>query len=167
VIHTSHLVDSAEQTFEEDEDEEFYEEGDRVALILDTKNADTWTEVLEELEYKVQLAQTPDHAAHKIKYFLYDIVILHETSMGVALKENPVYELILKLPMSDRRKIFVILVGDKFKTADNMRAYSLSVNLVVNEKNFDKIEIILKKAFSDNNAFYKIFKDTLQTLGKI
>jgi len=69
--------------------------------------------------------------------------------------------------MSIRRKIFFVLLGDQFKTMDNMRAFGASANLVVNPRDLPDLTLILKKAINDNNQFYKVFMDTLKETGKI
>jgi hypothetical protein len=49
---------------------------------------------------------------------------------------------------------------------DNMMAFAMSANLVVNEKDLDKLAAVLKKALSDHEKFYKVFMDTLLEVGK-
>ena len=54
-----------------------------------------------------------------------------------------------------------------FKTMDDMMAFALSANLVVNTKELDKLLAILKRALSDYEKFYKVFMDTLVEVGKV
>jgi len=42
-----------------------------------------------------------------------------------------------------------------------------SVNLVINQKDFDQLETILKKAIGDNETFYKVYRETMTALGKL
>ena len=51
--------------------------------------------------------------------------------------------------MAIRRRMFVVLMGEGFKTMDDMMAFALSANLVVNTKELDKLLAILKRAISD------------------
>ena len=48
-----------------------------------------------------------------------------------------------------------------------MQAFSYSVNLVINEKDLDKLARVLKKAISEHEMFYKVFKESLQAMGKV
>lgn len=152
----------------EDEEEEFhiYDENDKLALVLDEPNKNLWTDVLEERGFKVEYARSSEHAVHKMKFTHYHYVILHENYNKVPLEKNPVYQLLVKMPMATRRHIFLAVIGERFKTLNNMQAFSYSANLVVNEKDLDKLAKILKKAITEHEMFYKVFKESLQAMGK-
>jgi hypothetical protein len=47
-----------------------------------------------------------------------------------------------------------------------MQAFQKSVNVVINEKDINKLEDVLKKSISEIEIFYKVFKETLQSMGK-
>ena len=151
---------------DEEEELQIYEENDRLALILDDKNKDLWVEALEERGFKIQFAKSPEHAIHKMRFTHFHFVVLRENYGGVALENNPVYRLLAEMPMATRRNIFFTVLGDKFKTLNNMEAFSYSVNLVINEKDKDKLSQILKKSIADHETFYKVFKESLHAMGK-
>lgn len=151
----------------DDDELEIYEEDDKVALILDDKNRKVWVEDLESRGYKFQFAHSPEHAIYKMKYYKFDLLILHETFGGVTLGSSPIYKHIIEMSMVDRRKIFVILSGEKFRSTNNMEAFTYSVNLVINEKDFSKLGVIVKKAVIEHDIFYKVFNDAAVALGKV
>jgi hypothetical protein len=161
---TSMLVD---EEFEDDEEIEIYDEHDKIALILDRQNDDLWTTALTELEYKLQRAKSPEHAVHKLRFNQYHVVVFHEKFGGTTLETSPLYEFIRDMPMDTRRKTYIALVGENFKTLDNMEALAYSVNLVINEKELDQLETILKKSIGDNETFYKVYRETMTALGKL
>lgn len=163
---TSMVVDGE---FEDDEEEEIeiYDEHDKIALILDRQNDDLWTTALTELDYKLQRAKSPEHAVHKLRFNQYHVVVVHEKFGDTTLKTSPLYEFIRDMSMDTRRKTFIALVGENFKTLDNMEALAYSVNLVINQKDFDQLETILKKAIGDNETFYKVYRETMTALGKL
>ncbi|MEE9497888.1 MAG: zinc-ribbon domain-containing protein [Nitrospinaceae bacterium] len=157
-----------DEEFEDDEEEiEIYDEHDKIALILDRQNDDLWTTALTELEYKLQRAKSPEHAVHKLKFNQYHVVAFHEKFGGSTLETSPLYDFIRDMPMDTRRKIFVALVGENFTTLDNMEALAYSVNLVINQKELDQLEAILKKSIGDNDNFYKVYRETMTALGKL
>ena len=162
---SSMLVD--EEFEDDDEDIEIYDEHDQIALILDKQNDDLWTTTLTELDYKIQRAKSPEHAVHKLRFNQYHVVVIHEKFGGTTLKTSPLYEFVRDMPMDTRRKTFIALVGENFKTLDNMEALAYSVNLVINEKDFDQLETILKKSIGDNETFYKVYRETMTALGKL
>lgn len=154
---------------DDDEDEvlEIYDEDDKVALVLDHQHEDTWINTLSDLGYKLQSAKSPEHAVHKMKFTEFDLVALNDEYGTDDLNENAAYQYLITLPMSQRRKIFVVLAGKKLKSANNMEAYAYSVNAVINTNDFEKLNILLKKSINDNDMFYKIFKETLKAQGKV
>lgn len=164
-IDMSVLVESPE--FEDDEDQEFYDENDKIALILDDQNKEAWTRELEALDYKIQYAGSPEHAAHKMKFTQFHFIALHENFGNVSLEDNVAYQSLLEMQMTTRRKIFLGLVGEQFKSANNMQAFAASANLVINQKEIGKLSQFLKRSIAENEIFYKIFKETLTSLGKL
>ena len=156
-----------DEEFEDDDTFEIYDEYDKIALILDKTNDETWDTALTELEYKLQRAQSPEHAVHKMRFYQYHVVAFHEKFGGTKLENSILYQFIREMPMETRRKTFIALVGDNFKTLDNMEALSYSVNLVINQKDMDQLETVLKKSIGDNELFYKVYRETMTALGKL
>jgi hypothetical protein len=161
---SSMLVD---EEFDDDEQIEIYDEHDQIGLILDRQNDDLWTAALTELDYKLQRAKSPEHAVHKLRFNQYHVVAIHEKFGDTTLETSPLYEFVRDMPMDTRRKTFVALVGANFKTLDNMEALAYSVNLVINQNDFDQLETILKKSIGENETFYKVYRETMTALGKL
>ncbi|CAI2716886.1 zinc-ribbon domain-containing protein [Nitrospina watsonii] len=156
-----------DEAFEDEETPPIYEEGDKVALIMSPQNYDALGEALTALGYKLETSKTPEHGAHKLKFFHYHVVVFHERFGCDSLEESSLYKYVLNMPMSTRRKTFIALVGAEFKSTDNMEAFAYSVNQVINEKDMDKLDVILKKGISDNEIFYRIYRETMDVLGKV
>ena len=103
---------------------------------------------------------------HKMKFTHFHFVALHENYGNKGLDNNPVYKTLIELPMVTRRNIFLALLGANFKTLSNMQAFQKSANVVINEKDLEKLGDVLKKTISENEIFYKVFKETLHSKGK-
>ena len=69
--------------------------------------------------------------------------------------------------MSVRRKIFVALISDRFRTMDNMTALNKSVNLIINTKDINQFEKILSKEITARNTFYRIYNEALKASGTV
>ena len=164
-VGTASMVVNPEE-FEDDEDLVIYDENDQIALVLDDNNKDVWTKVLEEKRFKIQYARSPEYAVHKMKFTHFHFVALNENFGNVALDESPIYQTIIEMPMVTRRNIFFALVGRNFKSLNNMQAYQKSANVVINKKDFKKLGDILKKSISENEIFYKVYKETLNAVRK-
>ena len=164
-VDTTSMVVSQEE-FEDDDDLVIYDENDQLALVLDDNNKDVWTKALEEKEFKIQYAKSPEHAMHKMKFTQYHFVALHENFGNLKLEENPFYQTLIEMPMETRRKIFFALIGANFKSLNNMQAFQNSANVVINQKDIAKLSDVLKKSISENEIFYKVYKETLLAMGK-
>ncbi len=146
----------------------FYEEGTKLALILesDPVRKEQIRAAVEAIEYRFVDAPDTRDAVSKMRFHVFDLMILAEGFDGQPLEHSPIINSINHLPTTVRRKIFLCLLGDRFQTTDNMMAFAMSANLVVNPGDMDKLQAVLKKALLDNERFYKIYMDTLKELGK-
>ncbi len=163
------IVSSEIEELEQDSSPlEFFEEGTRLALVLngDDKQVNDISSVLEELKYKPIVAPSAQDAMGKLRLHHFDLIILSDGFDGQNLEGSPVTHYLNHLSMSVRRKIFLVLLSDKFNTMDNMMAFMLSANLVINPADLSKLRLILNKAIPDHEKFYKIFIDTLKEAGK-
>ena len=147
---------------------EFFEEGTKLALVLNEDEGQTneISLVLHELSYKTIEAYSIQGAMGKLHLYRFDLIILSDGFDGQSLEGSPLTHYLNHLSMSIRRKIFFVLLSDRFKTMDNMMAFTLSANLVVNPADLSKLRLILNKAILDHEKFYKIFMDILKETGK-
>jgi predicted Zn finger-like uncharacterized protein len=146
----------------------FYEEGTKLALVMDnnSEHTDNIRMDVGQLGYKAISAPNIRDAIGRMRYHHFDLIILSDGFDGQSLERNPILSYLNNLSMGVRRRMFVVLMGEGFKTMDDMMAFALSVNLVVNTKELDKMSAILKRALSDYEKFYKVFIDTMVELGK-
>jgi predicted Zn finger-like uncharacterized protein len=144
------------------------EEGAKLSLILveDSNNRKELKSVVEELSFKAITPKSVREAMGRLLFHHFDLIILSEGFEGLDLEDTPIVHYLNHISMNIRRRIFLVLLSEKFKTMDNMEAFGWSANLVVNTDDISNISLILKKALSDHEKFYKIFMDTLQEVGK-
>ncbi len=147
---------------------EVFEEGAKLALLLagETEHADDINSAVDNLDYKPVVCSSVREAMNKIRLHHFDLIMLSEGFDGINIDDSPVIHFLNHLPMGVRRKTFLVLSSDKFKTMDNMMAFVKSANLVINPADLPKLELILKNALSDHQKFYKVFMDTLKEIGK-
>ena len=147
---------------------EFFEEGTKLALVLDGDEANVMeiTPALEEMSYKPISPASINEAMGKLRLYHFDLILLSDGFDGQDLDRSPITHYLNHLSMSERRKSFLVLLSEKFKTMDNMMAFGKSANLVVNPVDLSNLSLVLKKAFSDHAKFYKVFTDTLKEAGR-
>ena len=118
------------------------------------------------LEQKGLSAEEKEDILKQMRFHVFDMVVINELYDTSNPDLNNVLKYLDQLPMDTRRNMFVALVTDRFRTNDNMAAFNKSVNLVINPKNIDDCEKILKRAIADNTAFYRVYKETLMKFGR-
>ena len=151
-----------------DESIDFIEGDAKLALILtdDSEKVKKIKSATEELGYKYIPAKNTRDALGKLRYHNFSLIFLSEGFDDQELSNSPVLNYLNHLSMSSRRKIFLALMGDRFKTGDSMMSYAMSANIIINPKDLDKLYSILKNGISEWEKFYKVFIDTLVEVGK-
>jgi CheY-like chemotaxis protein len=154
--------DAADRPFD------FVGEGGATALVCEPDPAvrDKIVGALREMNYQITEPVTAKEAIKYMRFHVYDVVVLNELFDREDKAANDVLNYLAGLAMTTRRKIFVVLVSEKYRTMDNMAAFNNSVNLILNLKNIDETGKIIKRGISDNAAFYHVFRETLQKMGK-
>ncbi len=154
--------------FSDDEAIDTFAEDTRLALVMISSGDDSENikKAVEELGYKYVSAPNTRDATGKMRYHHFDLILLDDGFDGQELEHSPLLNFLNHLSMSQRRRMFVAVISDKFKTMDDIMAFAMSANAVINPKDLEKLVTVLKKGLSDYERFYKVFLDTLVEVGK-
>jgi DNA-directed RNA polymerase subunit RPC12/RpoP len=148
---------------------DFVEEGVKTALLCEP-DAASQTKIktgLYNMDYHITAPRLPKDALKQMRFHVFDMVVLNERFGTQNPDMNPVLKYLDRLNMSIRRNIFVTLITNRYRTMDNMAAFNKSVNLIVNLKNIDEIEKILRRGIADYEAFYRVYKRALLKTGRV
>ena len=158
----SATYDAAEKPFD------FVEEGQETALICepDPEVRSIIAGQIEENGYLVTQAGSAQEALKNMRFHTYDLVVINENFDAANPDENEVLAYLAELNMQIRRKMFVVLLGSRFRTGDNMAAFNKSVNLTLNLSNVRDSGKIIKSAVAENKAFYHVYMETLKATGR-
>ena len=156
------------EDFTTDQALDFFEEGIKLALIMpnSSMNESHLRAGLELIGYKCIPTPNTRDAIGKLRFHNFDLIILADGFDNQPLDHSVIVNYLNRLSMSVRRKVFLALISDHFKTMDNMMAFAMSANVVINTKDIPKLHLILKKSVSENERFYKVFMDTMVETGK-
>jgi DNA-binding NtrC family response regulator len=124
------------------------------------------TGALKEMGYQITAPETAKDALKAMRFHVFGVVVLNELFDTADSQTNDVLQYLESMAMTTRRRFFVALISGKYRTMDNMAAFNRSVNIVINLKNIDDTGKIIKQGVADNKAFYHIFQETLQKMGK-
>jgi hypothetical protein len=142
-------------------------QGAALVCVKDQEKLTFATKSLKEMGFaSVSQALSEKEALDKMKYNEYDCIIV-EDGFGGPLEESQLMQELRNMEVSQRRKIFIVLLGDRWETGNIIQAFSLSVNLVINQRLLDKLKEGLTAAMSRQYKFYKVFNDSREALGKV
>jgi len=158
----SDTYDASEKPFD------FLEEGVETALVCEHDQVlrEKIHSALQRMGYHVTMAESARIALKYMRFHVFELVVLDENFDGTDARTNHVLQYLGHQAMNTRRNIFVVLLGNRFRTGDNMIAFNNSANLVINTKNMDDLEKILKRALTEHREFYQVFKETLKKTGR-
>jgi predicted Zn finger-like uncharacterized protein len=120
--------------------------------------------MLEGLGYVVDIPEATDYALQRLRFNQYHIILLDDDFDGKS--PNPLAGYLASLNMNLRREMFVILIGQRFKTADRLQAFIESVNLIVHSDDLPQLVTFLTRGLRDHERFYKVFTECLIEAGK-
>lgn len=148
---------------------EFFEAGTKTGLVCvpDESIKESVVRALDGLDYKTSAADDLRTFYAKVRYNHYDVMVVSEKSAEGGTGNNPVLRYLDRLPISVRRNIFLFLISAQHRTLDTSMAFSLSVDAIINEKDLGEMREILQKSLSQNEHFYKVFKDCLRAEGRV
>jgi len=154
--------DASEKPFD------FIEEEGLTALVCEQNPIvkKTITDALGLMEYQITAAESARDALKRMRYHVYELIVVNESFSTENPEANGVLIYLERLTMNMRREMFVAMVSDRYRTMDNMMSLNKSVNMIINVKNIDDIGKILSRGITDNEYFYRIFKETLRETGK-
>jgi DNA-directed RNA polymerase subunit RPC12/RpoP len=148
---------------------DFIEEGVKTALLCEPDDSlqKKIKTALYDMDYHITAPQLAKDALKQMRFHVFDMVVLNERFGTQNPDMNPVLNYLNRLNMSIRRNVFVALITDRFRTMDNMAAFNRSVNMIINIKNIEEIEKILRRGIGDYEAFYRVYKRALLKAGRI
>lgn len=159
----SNTYDASEKPFD------FVEEEGKTALVceLDPVVKKALLSALAHMDYHVTDAKDTRAALRHMRYHVYDLVMVNESFDTLDSDRSGVLGYLERLPMELRRDIFVTLITRRYRTLDNMMAFSKSVNLILNAKNIGGVEKILTRSITDHGFFYRVFNESFKRVGRI
>lgn len=151
----------------EDYSLDYYDETKLALIMADENIIKKIKPAVEEKGYKFINVPNIREALLKLRFHQFELIILAEGFDGQGIAGGPIMNYLNHLSMSGRRIIFLTLIGDRYQTMDEMMAFALSANMVVNTKDLGSFASILKRGLGEHEKFYKIFLEILAQEGKI
>lgn len=147
---------------------DFIEEEGKTALVCEHQPQlqKTIMDALDQMEYQITVAENARDALKRMRYHVYDIVVVDEDFDTRTPEANGVLIYLERMTMNTRRNMFVTLISNRNRTMDNMSALMKSVNLIVNIKNISDLGKILGRGLTEHLAFYRVYREKLKETGR-
>jgi hypothetical protein len=116
------------------------------------------------MEYVVDIPATAEHALQRLRFNQYQVILLDDDFDGKS--PNPIALHLSGLNMNIRREIFVVLIGQRFTTADHLQAFMESVNLTLQSDDLPQLAAFLARGIREHERFYRVFTECLLEAGK-
>jgi len=138
---------------------ESFEPGTKTALVYcpESQARELLKKELSGLGYEVRLINQMDDIRSRLRYHIYDLIILYQNGPEPEDDLSNIQEYIGSLLMDMRRKIFVIHVYPSGNRLDSMQAFSMGADLTISPSDLKGLSEILFKALDAKEMTYKVF----------
>ena len=135
------------------------EAGANDALIaMSGPAATSLRQVLERLQFNVDSVDDVEEGAHLLESGVYEVAVTAQTPPEPG-KPETLAQRMLRLPIDARRRVFVILVGPEFRTADGTQAWATQADLVVNPADAGRCEHLIRSTMTERKRLYQPLVD--------
>jgi predicted Zn finger-like uncharacterized protein len=131
--------------------------GRAMVALPDRARAGAMALPLTRLGYQVDTVDNPEEGARLLEQGVYDLVVT--TRAPAAGGRESLYQRINRLSADSRRRIFLVLVGDEFKTGDGTQAWSVLADLVIGGRDVPNADRVLLPMLAERTRLYQVFND--------
>ena len=112
---------------------------------------------LTRLGFAVDRAESHEDAVLMVEHGSYAIVAT--ARVGLQPPAESLYQRVARLPADARRRIFLVLVADEFKTAEPTQAFAVLADLVIQTKDTGSSDVPLKHTLNERKRLYQPFDE--------
>jgi predicted Zn finger-like uncharacterized protein len=128
-----------------------------LVTLADAGQAAAISQILTRQGFAVDTLDDSGDAARLLEQGVYSVVVTERTAG--AGKGETLHQRVGRLNPEGRRGIFVVLVGDEFKTGDGTQAFGAMADLVLNGRDAAGAEAVLRSTMAERTRLYQLFSD--------
>jgi hypothetical protein len=132
--------------------------GRALVALPDRSHAGAITGTLSRLGYNVDTVDDWEEGGRLLEQGVYALAVAARVA-GAPGKGESLYQRINRLNPEARRRVFVILAGEEFKSGDGTQAFACLADAVVNTKDVATADSILRNAIGERLRLYQVFND--------
>jgi hypothetical protein len=111
--------------------------------------------------YRPILAINVRDAVKQLKFGRFQLMIIQEDYYGATLASNQLIRAVNSLELSIRHEMFIAVIGPSFTSLDDLTAFSLSLDTVINTNDLEDIERILISGIGHVKKFFATYNEML------
>jgi predicted Zn finger-like uncharacterized protein len=127
-------------------------------IALSGPAADHLQQALVNLGFNVDMVDDVEEGTHLLEQGVYEIAVTARTAPEPGKPES-LAQRMLRLPIDARRRVFVILVGEEFRTADGTQAWAAQADLVVHPADVGRCEHLIRSTMTERKRLYQPLVD--------
>ncbi len=133
--------------------------GERDALIaLGGPSAEALQKALERLGFHADAVEDVEEGARLLEQGVYEVAV---TSLSVAEpgRAETLAQRMFRMPLDTRRRVFVVLVGEEFRSGDGTQAWTLQADLVLHPNDTARAEHLIRATMNERKRLYQPLED--------
>jgi predicted Zn finger-like uncharacterized protein len=115
-------------------------------------------QALGHLGFNVDAVDDVEEGARLLEQGIYEVAVTARTPPEPG-KPETLAQRMLRLPLDARRRVFVILVGDEFRTADGTQAWAAQADLVVHSADAGRCGHLIRVTMAERKRLYQPLVD--------
>lgn len=131
------------------------------ALVCLAGQSGPMATLLRRLGCQVDTIEEPEEGARLLEQGIYDLVV---TTRGATPpgKGETLYQRAGRLNPEARRRVFLVLVGDEFKSGEGTQAWAVSADLCISSKDMGLADRYIRATTAERTRLYQVFLDARQ-----
>jgi hypothetical protein len=133
--------------------------GERDALIaLTGPAAEALQKAFEHLGFHADAVEDVEEGARLLEQGVYEAAV---TSLAKAEPGRPetLAQRMLRMPLDMRRRVFVVLVGEEFRSGDGTQAWAVQADLVLHPGDTSRAEHLIRATMTERKRLYQPLDD--------
>lgn len=131
--------------------------GRAMVALADRAQAGAMALPLTRLGYQVDTVDNVEEGARLLEQGMYDLVVAVRTA--AAAGRESLYQRLNRLSPDRRRRIFLVIVGDEFKTGEGTQAWAVMADVVVAARDIPNADSVLLPALAERTRLYQVYLD--------
>jgi hypothetical protein len=133
--------------------------GERDAIIaLVGPAVEPIQKALEHLGFHVDVVEDIEEGARLLEQGVYEVAVTSR-SMGEPGRPETLAQRMLRMPLDTRRGVFVVLVGEEFRSGDGTQAWASQADLVLHPGDTARAEHLVRATMTERKRLYQPLVD--------